>query len=282
MRTRRAREQRAHRRRASRSVRTSVTSAASRAMSAPAPIAKLTSAAASAGASFTPSPTMPTTRPCPLAATRRRRPCPRAARRRATRRCRLPRQRRAQRPAWSPVTMTTSTPIARSRCTAPRDVGRTAIGQARSSRRSVRSRRHRSTWHRHAHRRSVAATPDSARNAGDPTTASPWPSTRPRAPLPGTDSKRSTSARQGPARRPARESPAPADASHRARPPQRPRASLRAAIARRGHHRRDLEPAFGERAGLVETSVGDRRRPLQRGGVAHQHAELRARGPCRR
>ncbi len=42
-----------------------MTSAASIAISAPAPIAKLTSAAASAGASLTPSPTMPTTTPVP-------------------------------------------------------------------------------------------------------------------------------------------------------------------------------------------------------------------------
>src|SRR5206468_2402732 len=49
-----------------RSLRTTVMSAASIATADPAPIAKLTSAAASAGASLTPSPTMPVARPSAL------------------------------------------------------------------------------------------------------------------------------------------------------------------------------------------------------------------------
>ena len=74
--------------RRSRSLRSSVTSAADSALPVPAPIANDTSACASAGASLTPSPTMPTIAALRLQLDDRPRACPAATARRASRRCR--------------------------------------------------------------------------------------------------------------------------------------------------------------------------------------------------
>ena len=39
-------------------------------------------------------------------------------------------------------------------------------------------------------------------------------------------------------------------------------------------HRDDFKTSFGDRASLVEHEVGQRGRPLERGGITHEHAQL--------
>ena len=257
----------------------SVTSAASTAMSEPAPIAKLTSAAASAGASLTPSPTMPVTTPCAFSArTASALSCGSTPARYSsmpTRRATAARRRlvvagQHDHADARGVEAPTASRGARTHRVGQRDGADARVPRARRRRsscprpRAARSRssaavraqmlgraKHRRRRRRHRRDARRRRGPASRRNPRSAATRHLRPSRR-------------------------RGSPWRADASSPARGLPPPAARRRALRRPERHDVGDDRPPFGERAGLVDDQRLQPARLLERRRVADQDAGLRA------
>ena len=254
---------------------TSVTPALSIATSVPVPIAMPTWAWASAGASLMPSPAIATMRPAACSALDRRGLAHRAARRRPPRRCRAASRRPAAVVALSPVSMTSRRP---SRLQRRNRLRRARLDRVRhadeAGQRPVDRDEHHGLSMRaqglgSAGERATRPTPAAPRTRGCRATTV-RPSTRPRTPLPVTDSNVSALGRVSP-RAVAPSTIAAASGCSLPCSSLAASASQDVIASRRGLHGHERGLAFGQRAGLVDDERVDRRaapRSLRRSGTA--------------